>query len=528
MASKLENVNSSVTPSTSEPTTMDLLNLTQLTHTLQTAAIAALIFAICAYVPKLKRKAQLGSIPTLGGLQGGEKQRQAYLASAKKMYEDGYTKFKDSIYRINGESGEDNVVVPLSLLPELRKLPDDVLSFPEAVKNSMEVKYTRLAVEGSTAVHSVRSDLTPALTRLNPVICSEVDAAIRECMPPCDDYTEVHINQKLVDVVAKVSGRVFVGPELCQHPEYLDLAVNYTLDLMAAVNACKKLRPITKAFFAPRTPEVQQLRKREKQLSDFLHPIVEERMTAKSKDPNWQAPDDMLQWMITRSDGKDSVDQIAHFQLGLIFAAIHTTTMTVTNILYTLAVTPEYIEPMREEIRNAMADNGGIITSRALQQMEKLDSYMKEVTRFYPPGVTSFGRRVLKGITLSNGQYIPAGVLIEVPAAAIYLDSEHYPSSSEFDGFRSYKLRSSGKAADIARNQFVTTNETNLGFGYGRHACPGRFFAANEIKMILARLILEYDIGMPNGETERYPNIEMGRQSIPHPGKTLTFKKVQV
>jgi cytochrome P450 len=62
--------------------------------------------------------------------------------------------------------------------------------------------------------------------------------------------------------------------------------------------------------------------------------------------------------------------------------------MTVTNILYTLAVTPEYIEPMREEIRNAMADNGGIITSRALQQMEKLDSYMKEVTRFYPPGVS--------------------------------------------------------------------------------------------------------------------------------------------
>lgn len=92
MASKLENVNTSVTPSTPESTAMDLLNLTQLTHTLQTAAIAALIFAICAYVPKLKRKAQLGSIPTLGGLQGGEKQRQAYLASAKKMYEDGYTK----------------------------------------------------------------------------------------------------------------------------------------------------------------------------------------------------------------------------------------------------------------------------------------------------------------------------------------------------------------------------------------------------------------------------------------------------
>jgi len=30
--------------------------------------------------------------------------------------------------------GEDNIVIPSSLLPELRKLPDDVLSFPAAVK----------------------------------------------------------------------------------------------------------------------------------------------------------------------------------------------------------------------------------------------------------------------------------------------------------------------------------------------------------------------------------------------------------
>jgi cytochrome P450 len=368
-------------------------------------------------------------------------------------------------------------------------------------------------------------------------------------MPPCQDWTEVCINQKLVAVVAKVSGRVFVGPELCNDKDYLDMGSNYTIDLMTAVQALKKLRPLTKAFWAPRLPEVQQLRKREKALSDFLWPIVEERMTAKAKDPNWQEPDDMLQWIINRSNGKESIDKIASLQLGLIFAAIHTTTMTATNILYTLAVTPEYLEPLREEIRNAMAANGGIITSRALQEMEKLDSYMKEVTRFYPPGVSkssrplasqtyniltlpflsaSFSRRTIKGITLSNGQYIPPGVIIEVPSAAIYLDPTHYPSASSFDGFRSQKLRASGKAADIARNQFVTTNETNLGFGYGRHACPGRFFAANEIKMILARLVLEYDIKMPGGGTERHKQIEMGRQSMPNPGKTLMFREVEV
>lgn len=144
----------------------------------------------------------------------------------------------------------------------------------------------------------------------------------------------------------------------------------------------------------------------------------------------------------------------------------------------------------------------------------------------------SFGRRVLKGVTLSNGQYIPAGVIIEVPSHAIYNDEAHYPEADTFDGFRHYKLRSGGTASDHARNQFVTTNESNLAFGYGRHACPGRFFAANEIKMILARLILDYDIKMPGdsktGIEGRYKNLEIGRSNTPHPGKTLLMKRVEV
>jgi hypothetical protein len=34
----------------------------------------------------------------------------------------------------------------------------------------MEVKYTRLVTEGSVAVHSVKSDLTPALSKLPEIL----------------------------------------------------------------------------------------------------------------------------------------------------------------------------------------------------------------------------------------------------------------------------------------------------------------------------------------------------------------------
>jgi cytochrome P450 len=99
----------------------------------------------------------------------------------------------------------------------------------------------------------------------------------------------------------------------------------------------------------------------------------------------------MMQWLITRntSDGTPlDVNTLAKNQLTLTFAAIHTTTMNTTNILYTLATTPEYIGPLREEIQRVLSENDGQLSTRALQQMEKLDSYMKEVNRVYTPGLS--------------------------------------------------------------------------------------------------------------------------------------------
>lgn len=118
--------------------------------------------------------------------------------------------------------------------------------------------------------------------------------------------------------------------------------------------------------------------------------------------------------------------------------------------------------------------------------------------------------------------------MLEVPALAIYSDPAYYPSASTFDGFRHHELRQGGTAIDHARNQFVTTNESNLAFGYGRHACPGRFFAANEIKMIVARMVLDFDIGMPGGGGERHDQIYMGRGMLPDPGKGVMLRRVEI
>jgi cytochrome P450 len=65
-----------------------------------------------------------------------------------------------------------------------------------------------------------------------------------------------------------------------------------------------------------------------------------------------------------------------------------------------------------------------------------------------------------------------------------------------------------------------------MGFGFGRHACPGRFFAANEIKLIVARLLMDFDIKMPEGRTERFENIAMSGNIMPDFGKEILLKRV--
>ena len=104
--------------------------------------------------------------------------------------------------------------------------------------------------------------------------------------------------------------------------------------------------------------------------------------------------------------------------------------------------------------------------------------------------------------------------MIEVAAKSIMCDPEIFHDPEIFDGLRFYKTRQQPAVDQVGRldsgfhrNQFVSVSSDSLAFGYGRHACPGRFFAANEIKMILAYVIVAYDIRLEESE-KRYPNMQ--------------------
>ncbi|GKT55777.1 ent-kaurene oxidase [Colletotrichum tofieldiae] len=92
------------------------------------------------------------------------------------------------------------------------------------------------------------------------------------------------------------------------------------------------------------------------------------------------------------------------------------------------------------------------------------------------------------------------------------LDESKYPQPLRFDPHRFVRLRSGVDPDPIGytsreQYQFISVTKENMAFGFGKSACPGRFFAANEMKLILICLLQDYDVKMPKGIKGRYQNI---------------------
>ena len=110
------------------------------------------------------------------------------------------------------------------------------------------------------------------------------------------------------------------------------------------------------------------------------------------------------------------------------------------------------------------------------------------------------GRLAITDFTFSDGTTIPAGTTLSVPAGHIHLDPETYEDPKKFDGFRFIKMKERAETEGHPDKKFdmISTSLQSLAFGHGRHACPGRFFAAVEVKLMLAYVVMTYDVKLVN------------------------------
>lgn len=119
-------------------------------------------------------------------------------------------------------------------------------------------------------------------------------------------------------------------------------------------------------------------------------------------------------------------------------------------------------------------------------------------------------RLATQRVVLSDGTVIPKGSITCVDASSMW-DPKLHDSPDKWDPYRFYNLRKGTKEQQRYAG-FVSTAPEHLAFGYGKFACPGRFFTANELKIALINILLKYDIKFEDGVTPKF--IRYGIQGI--------------
>ncbi|KAH8148334.1 uncharacterized protein LAJ45_07435 [Morchella importuna] len=438
------------------------------------------------------------------------------------MLDDGYSKFPDTPFRVPAPTST-KIIIPPKFVKELRNYPDSKLSFNAAIYDILGLKRVELQSLGEdNTPHQkmTRSQLTANLAKLIAPMLDESKYAFQVEIGSAKEWKAVPLHSTIVHIIARTSSRVTVGEEICRNEDWLRASTGFSKDIFD--NAfCMFLFP---SFMRPLAvfllPFRRRIRCQRMESRKILGPTYTQRLA--DTEAGKPRVEDVFGWMVANALPKQrNINDLVDYHLALSLGAIQVPASTLVSIIYDLAARPEYIEPIREEIIQAVTEDGGQINMSTLAKLMKMDSFMKESQRFNAV-LTSFSRKALQSFHLSDGTHIPAGSILGASAVSVHFDPKYYENPDEFDGFRFYKMRQQKDA--INKHLFVSVSPTEINFGYGAHACPGRFFVANKIKVLLVRMLMKYDFKYPEGES-RPRNITLGDATLTNTTRNLMMKE---
>ncbi|KAK1225933.1 hypothetical protein PQX77_011132 [Marasmius sp. AFHP31] len=417
------------------------------------------------------------------------------------------------------------VITGKEMIEDLRKAGDEDLSILEAAKQAFRLDYMfkRSTVENPHHNQAIRGPLTKHLANNFREVYDEMLQAFDDEIPLTDDWVKVPTLQKALNIVSRTSNRLFVGVPLCRNKEWLSLNIRYTIDFFSAVAKIsvfpRFLHPLVAWYTSPYKRSIKVALK-------LVEPLICERV-AKFRAGSEDLENDMLTWII-QSAPKDELDrwltpeELGSRLLAMNFSSIHSTSQLFTHALINLATHPEYIEPLRREIEACIEKDGW--SKAAMEKMRMLDSFLKESQRVSSSAAVNVRRLALRDFVFSNGTVIPAGTMMAVSISGLHFDEDQYSNPYEFDGFRSYKQRE--EEGESLKHQMITLQTNFIAFGIGKHACPGRFFAVNEIKALVSHTLMYYDLKLD--ESEAAPKTEEFSGRIYSNSKTrVMFRKRQ-
>nr|CAP07652.1 P450 monooxygenase [Sphaceloma manihoticola] len=488
-------------------------------------ALAPIAVFICYVVLRHNRKsvpaASAGSHSILEPLWLA---RLRFIRDSRFIIGQGYSKFKDTIFKVT-KVGADIIVVAPKYVEEIRRLSRDTGRSVEPFIHDFagELLGGLNFLESDLQTRVVQQKLTPNLKTIVPVMEDEMHYALvselDSCLDGSEHWTRVDMIHMLSRIVSRISARIFLGPKYCRNDLWLKTTAEYTENLFLTGTLLRFVPRMLQKWIAPLLPSFRQLQENRQAARKIISEILTDHQPEKHDETsdNGDPYPDILTLMFQAARGKEKdIEDIAQHTLLLSLSSIHTTALTMTQALYDLCAYPQYLDPVKHEIADTLQSEGSW-SKAMLDKLHMMDSLLRESQRLSPVFLLTFNRILHTPLTLSNGIHLPKGTRIAAPSDAILNDPSLVPGpqpADTFDPFR-YINHSTGDAKKTKTN-FQTTSLQNMAFGYGKYACPGRFYVANEIKLVLGHLLMHYEFKFPPGmgrpvnstvDTDMYPDL---------------------
>ncbi|OHF04060.1 ent-kaurene oxidase [Colletotrichum orchidophilum] len=468
--------------------------------------LGIVLLGVFAAVPNMRKPSR--KLPCLNPRQSldlfDQNRKKTFLSTARNLLERGRKQYPGQLYRLMTDVGE-AVIIPSEFVHDIRNEPD--LSFMRAFADNFHPQLPGFEAfaagdrDDGLFQLVIKKRITQLLNQITEPLSSEAKFAVDLLFGTSNQWREFNIKDDALDLISRLSSRVFLGAEVCRDEAWLSITKSHTVNSFAAAEIVRIypywLRGLAHWFM----PQCRALRQQVEDTRRIIEPILQQRrdMRRQAEAQNEPTPrfNDGLDWFEEESKGHKY--DAAGAQLGLSVVAIHTTTDLLVETMLRIAQHPELFQALRKEIVEVLSVDGWKKT--ALFNMKLADSVLKETQRLKPVTLAPMIRVATQPVTLPNGLQLQKGERCVADIGKM-IDSAVYDNPDEFDGYRFVNMR--GSPGQDSQAHLVSTSPSHLGFGHGQHACPGRFFAANELKIALAHLLMKYDWKLTPGYEHRW------------------------
>ncbi|KAI1176319.1 putative cytochrome P450 monooxygenase [Nemania sp. FL0916] len=433
-----------------------------------------------------------------------------------KYGQEGYEKYhsKGQPFKLK-VFGQDYWVLPPKYLRDIKSASAKSLSFFQALSDAFNMQASVGDLYHSTL------EITVVAKHLNSQLGKDRHPLpitywlVEHTYPALSDWKPFNASSLCATLLHRTTSRILVGPSLCRSEEYLSVSSHFSKSLFVFGTLWNFLPigPLRKVFayltIRGHTRDLDHATR-------ILLPVIQNRLIERADGVDISEKyTDMLQWILDtpseRAGDDDPVHQ-AHHLLHLTFAASSAPGVLVTQALFQLLMFREYVRPLKEEVEHALEENGGWSDS-ALSTMVLLDSFLRETMRMYPAGSLTCARTVMdNAFRFHDGLELPKGSRLIFPALAVHMDPANYSNPEMFSGFR-FAPSNDGENGQRSIGA-ATVDSKFLQFGYGPHACPGRFYAVRKAKIVLGLLLLRYEFEWEGNVTARPPGVAIEAQMV--------------